>query len=105
MSIMLLVEECQRHNFVPLIAGQCDSCTWLAPIMSRAPVPLLQVTICSNLEALQVLQDWLLAQICHNAVWGKSSEGSQELVARHSAQAGGDGAVLGLLVCGDDVAA
>ena len=40
---------------------------------------------------------------------GKSAEGgSQELVARHSAQAGasgGDGAVLGLLVCGDDVAA
>ena len=35
---------------------------------------------------------------------GKSAEGSQELVAGDSAQAGGDGAVLGLLVCGDDVA-
>ena len=30
----------------------------------------------------------------------QSAEGSQELVARDSAQAGGDGAVLGLLVCG-----
>ena len=35
---------------------------------------------------------------------GKSAEGNQELVARDSAQAGGDGAVLGLLLCGDDVA-
>ena len=35
---------------------------------------------------------------------GKSAEGSQELVARDLAQAGGDGAVLGLLMCGDDVA-
>ena len=35
---------------------------------------------------------------------GKSAEGNQELVVRDSAQAGGDGAVLGLLVCGDDVA-
>ena len=35
----------------------------------------------------------------------KSGEGSQELVARHSAQAGGHSVVVGLLVCGDDVAA
>ena len=35
---------------------------------------------------------------------GKSAEGSQELMARDLAQAGGDGAMLGLLVCGDDVA-
>ena len=40
----------------PLMAGRFDTCTWLAPVMSRAPVTLLQVTVCSNLEVLQVFQ-------------------------------------------------
>eukprot|EP00117_Sycon_ciliatum_P008599 scpid108650/ scgid11225/ len=91
------------------MAGQCDTCAWLAPVMSRAPVTLLQVTVCSNLEALQVFPGWLLVQNClwqsiphwHDAVWGKSAGGNQELVARDSAQAGGDGAVLGLLFSND----
>ena len=73
MTIMLLLEESQHNDLRPLVAGQCDPCAWLAPVMSRAPVTLLQVMVCSNLEALQVFPGWLLPH-WHDAVWERAQK-------------------------------
>ena len=79
---MLLLEEGQHNDLCPLMAGQCDTCAWLAPVMSRAPVTLFKVTVCGNLEGLQVFPGWLLVQNClwqsiphwHDAVWERAQK-------------------------------